>query len=430
MSPEAHPIGGRRAWLVWTLATLVYVAAMFHRTSLGVAALDAQERFGITAAVLSVFTMLQLGVYLVMQVPTGVMADRFGPRRMLAAAVACMVAGELLFAVAGTVPLAITGRVLVGFGDALTYLNVLRLAATWFPRSRYPLLAALTTMLGNAGLLLSTLPLAAALDGFGWTAAFAGTAALTALVGVGTWLWVRDHPRIGDAPATTPGISPREILDDVRGTFARRGTRTGTWTHYVLMGPFGVFSTLWGIPYMVRGQGMSTAAASAVMAAGVIAAVAAAPVVGGLASRSPHLRRPMALTAAGLQLLSWAAIVAWPGGVLPMPVLVFVVVVIGACGPTAILGFDMARDASPASRSGSASGLVNIGGFTFAVVGALAVGLVLDLLGPAHGPQSYQLAFLPVAVMVALGCVRMTWLLLTRAPARQDAQPAEQLSHQ
>jgi len=75
----------RRAWLVWGLAALAYVIAVFHCGSFGVAAVAAQERFGATAAVLSLFVVLQLGVYAALQVPVGVLIDRIGSRRLVAA---------------------------------------------------------------------------------------------------------------------------------------------------------------------------------------------------------------------------------------------------------------------------------------------------------------------------------------------------------
>ncbi len=75
--------GSLRSWLIWLTAAFVYVLAVFHRTSLGVAGLDAAERFGVGSAALSAFTVLQVGVYAAMQVPTGLLVDRFGPRRVL-----------------------------------------------------------------------------------------------------------------------------------------------------------------------------------------------------------------------------------------------------------------------------------------------------------------------------------------------------------
>ena len=98
-----------RPWLVWGAGAGVYVLAVFHRSSLGVAGPEAQARLGLTATQLSLFVMLQLGMYAAMQVPTGIMVDRFGPRRMLLAATLVMGSAQLLFAFVAHVPVGFAG---------------------------------------------------------------------------------------------------------------------------------------------------------------------------------------------------------------------------------------------------------------------------------------------------------------------------------
>src|SRR3954447_23896977 len=90
--------------MIWAIAVLVYLAAVFHRTSLGVASLEAGTRFGLGPAALGTFTVLQIGVYAFMQIPTGLLVDRYGPRRVLTVAAVLMGLGQLLFAVAPPLP--------------------------------------------------------------------------------------------------------------------------------------------------------------------------------------------------------------------------------------------------------------------------------------------------------------------------------------
>ena len=114
---QVHTIGRRRAWAIWSVGLSVYVLAVFHRTSLGVAGLLAAERFDITAAQLSTFTVVQLSVYAAMQVPVGVLIDRFGPKRLMFTGLVLMTLGQLWFAVAGTFAVGLAARVLLGAGD-------------------------------------------------------------------------------------------------------------------------------------------------------------------------------------------------------------------------------------------------------------------------------------------------------------------------
>src|SRR5690349_13043730 len=114
--------------------------AVFNRSTLGVAGPQALARFGISSGELGVFVMLQLAVYAGMQIPSGILVDRFGPRRMLLTAVLVMAVGQLGFALLPSYSLALLSRGVLGCGDAMTYVSVLRLIAAWFPGPRYALI--------------------------------------------------------------------------------------------------------------------------------------------------------------------------------------------------------------------------------------------------------------------------------------------------
>src|SRR3954470_22467798 len=120
-------LGGARAWAVWAVGLSAYVVAVLHRTSLGVAGLDAQIRFHIGAGALASFAVLQLLVYAALQVPVGLLLDRFGSLRLVVSGGLIMALGQVLMATADGVGGAVSARVLVGAGDAMTFISVLRL---------------------------------------------------------------------------------------------------------------------------------------------------------------------------------------------------------------------------------------------------------------------------------------------------------------
>lgn len=141
---QIHDVGRRRAWLVWGVAVSVYVLAVFHRSSLGVAGLLATERFDIAASQLAFFTVLQLVVYAAMQVPVGVMLDRFGPRALLCGGLVVMTLAQFAFAFADSFALAAVARGFVGAGDAMVFVTVVRLVAVWFRPAQVPMTTQLT----------------------------------------------------------------------------------------------------------------------------------------------------------------------------------------------------------------------------------------------------------------------------------------------
>ncbi|MBB5999027.1 MFS transporter [Streptomonospora salina] len=390
----AEPAGGARAWLVWGIGVGVYFLAMFHRNGLGAAALQAQERFDAGPALLSLLPMLQLLVYVVLQVPTGLLADRVGPRVSLTAGSVLMALGVALFAVAPSIEAAVAGRVLIGVGDAVTFLNVIRLAALWFPRSQYALVSGLTGVAGGIGQAASVAPLAFALRGMGWTGAYLFFSGLTVVMALLVVLVVRDRP---SGRGSAPARSPVRAWESVREALRTRGTRLGLTHHAAIMPPYTMLGVLWGYPFLVEGMGFAPALAGTLLSGVGLSVLWLSPLIGGLIGRRPGMRRPLATALVGLFVLGWFAVVGWPGGLPPSPVVVTVLVV-SAAGAVAApaLSFDFARDGLPAERTGVASGLVNMSGFLTTVVVTVAAGLVLE------ADAGFQAAFVPLTVTTAL----------------------------
>ncbi|MCC6829883.1 MAG: MFS transporter [Thermoleophilia bacterium] len=382
-------------WAVWGLAAGFYLTALFHRNALGVAALDAQARLGITAGQLAVLSSLQLALYLAMQVPAGLAADRWGPRRTLALGLLLMGAGEVAFAAATTLPAAAAGRGLIGIGDACIFLNVLRLAHSWFPAGRYALLTGIAGLAGAVGQLLTTVPLGTGLDAVGWTPTFLATGTVTLAMAAACVLLVRD------APAGVPPrpASPEPVRTALRMAAATPATRHGFWVHMGLMGPFVTVTALWGHPFLVRAQGMAPGPARASLLA-TVAAFAGATVLLGVLGTRPALLRAHAVTLS----LAWTAVLAWPGTV-PAALMLGTLLVTGAGGAAGLLGFDIARAGNAPARAGAASGLVNLGGFSAAVTANLVIGQVASATGDL-GAAMWPVALVPAIAAAALAVRR------------------------
>jgi MFS family permease len=403
----------RKAWLLWTIAIVVYVTAVFHRSSLGVAGLQATARFGVGPAALSTFTVLQVAVYAAMQVPTGLLADRFGPRRVLVVAALLLGAGEVCFGLAHSYPLALFARGVLGLGDAMTWVSVLRVVAGQFPARSYPLVVALSAMLGGAGNLVATVPLTALLASSGWTATFLVTGLLTAgyAAVVGTTL------RVPMRTDTAPPPPLRRVLKGAVRAWQVPGTRLGFWVHFTTMASPTTLGLLWGFPYLVRAQHLTPVRADEVLGALVLGGMAANPVLGALTGRRRGLRMPLVMSYLGVTGLTWALLLAVPGrqsfGVL---LVAFVVFAVG--GPMSAIGFALARDYNPLHRVGTATGVVNVGGFLATTMAALGVGLLVGAMGSAGPATAYRIGLLAVVAVFAVGTWRVVvWWRRARAEA-------------
>lgn len=387
-TPRTTP--SRRIWAVWVVALSAYLVGVMHRTSFGVAGLEAADRFAAPPAVLSGFVVLQLLVYASLQIPVGVLLDRFGAKRLVVVGALTMAAGQVALALATSLPLAIAARVLVGTGDALTFISVLAVVNAWFPVRRVPLMTQLTGLLGQLGQVLSALPLAALLYGPGWTTAFLSAAALGVFVAIAVLLVVRNRPP-GAAPPP-PAPSPREIVDGLKKSWREPGTRLGLWTHMGTQFSGTVFALLWGVPYLVAGQGFSSGQASALLTLFVAVGIVAGPLFGEFTARHPLRRSWLVLAVIALTAGTWTVVLLVPP---PAPhwLLVGLVVVLALGGPGSMIGFDYARTFNPGHRQGTAVGIVNIGGFLASLLVAQAVGVVLGLSAGGYSPEAFRAAW-------------------------------------
>jgi MFS family permease len=394
-----------RAYVVWVVALTAYAVAVFQRASLGVAAVDAQERFSAGASAVSLFLVLQLAVYAALQVPVGVALDRFGSRRMILAGAVTMAAGQLVLALATDVPTAIAARVLVGAGDAMTFISVLRVIGLWFPGRTVPLITQLTGILGQLGSIAAAYPLVSVLHGTSWRTTFLGAAAMGVLVGVLVLGALRDAPAGTVSP---PPAGREELRRSLVDTWREPGTRIGLYTHLVTQFSGTVFALLWGYPFLVVGEGRSPATAAGLLTLLVVVGMGVAPLLGRLCGRWPLRRSVLVFSILGATASIWTVVLLWPGRA-PLPLLVVLVVVLGTNGPGSMIGFDYARTENPVERMGSASGVVNVGGFVASLLTILAVGAVLDLMTPGSSTDydlgAFRAAFAVQYVFWAIGLV-------------------------
>ncbi|MYT20909.1 MFS transporter [Streptomyces sp. SID7760] len=423
------PPGGRKAVAVWSIGVAVYFVAVIFRTSLGVAGLEAADRFHVNASALSTFSILQLLVYAGMQVPVGLMVDRLGTKKVLTLGAVLFTAGQIGFALAPSYGMALAARALLGCGDAMTFISVLRLGTRWFPARRGPLTAQLAGLVGMAGNLVSTLVLAPVLHGVGWVQAFAGSAVAGVVVLVPLVLFLKDHPE-GHEPAVRAG-GGGFVRRQIRESWREPGTRLGLWVHFTTQFPAMVFLLLWGMPFLVEDQGLARTTAAGLLTLVVASNMGFGLLYGQLIGRRQSARLPLALGTIGLTALLWAATLAYPGPQAPMWLLVTLCVVLGTCGPASMIGFDFARPANPPDRQGTASGITNMGGFLASMTTLLAIGLLLDATG-----DDYRIAFSSVFAVELLGLTQIlrlrrgaldrerTRLAATRAPSASVAPSA------
>lgn len=362
-SPSIAP----RVLAMWTLAASTFLYAFLQRVSPSVMVEDLMRGFGVGAAVLGSLSAFYLYAYAALQIPLGLLFDRFGVRRLMAGSLLVSAAGSLIFAFAPTVEFAYAGRLLVGAGAACSFVGALTVTALWMPQPRFALLAGLIQLLGMAGAIFGQAPLAALVVAVGWRGALAAMGALAAVLALALYATLRDKPR--------PAAAPLAIRTAMRRVLTVRETWTCAVYGFAMTGPMLAFGSLWAVPYLSSVYGMPRTAAAGLASLTFAGWGLGAPTIGWISDRIGRRRAPMAACAiAGGALL--AAVVFGP--VWPLWALAAILFLQGFAGSAMVLGFAVVKDRNDPASSASAMAVVN----TFVVgSGALLqplIGWLLD----------------------------------------------------
>jgi len=416
---------------VWGVALTAYLLAIFHRSSLAVAGLTAAERFHISAAQLSTFTMLQLLVYAGMQIPVGLLVDRFGPRSVILTGAVLLTLSQTGFALAESYGEALAARFFVGMGDAMTWICLLRLVTSWFRGRRVPFVTALSGTLGQLGAIAAAAPMTWALGHLGWTDAYLLAAAVSVLTTIAVAIVVHDSP--DDRIVRGPQLTFSAVRTSLGASWRHPGTRLGFWMHFTTQFSATAMTLLWGFPFLVRGEHLSEGRASLLLSLVVVAVMYSGPTIGWLIGRHPWHRSTTVLVIVWAMVVTWTAVLAWPGSA-PFWLLVVLTQVVGIGGPASMIGFDLARTSNPAERLASANGIINQAGFSASLVLVVAIGLVLDWRTPgggtAYDASAFRWAMCTQYPLWALGLVqvwryrRRTRAIINRAELTASARAA------
>lgn len=416
-----------RSWTIWAVGVAAYILSVVNRTSLSAVGVDTAHRFDIDASTLSMFAVIQLGVYGAMQIPVGLMLDRYGARPLITAGMVLMAVGQLVMALSPNVGIAIAARMLLGAGDAAIFPSVLRLIATWFPAQRGPVMVQVTGIVGQLGQIVAVVPLAALLHATSWSVAFGSVAGLGILFAVLVFAVIRNHPpdRDSDVTVDTDTGSIRAVTSAVdnrvgiRAAWSHPGTRLAFWSHFTTPFAGSAFVMLWGFPFLTAGEGLTQGEAAVVTTVYVLSGILIGPVMGSLSSRVPTLRsRALVLPSIAVQALVWLVVIAQPGAS-PLWLLLALAVALAMGGPASMVAFDHARTHNPSHRLSTATGITNSGGFLASLIAIFLIGVALDLQG-AGTPATYTLdAFrLAFLVQVPLWIVGTAFIVVERKRTR------------
>ncbi|MEF8813178.1 MAG: MFS transporter [Halovenus sp.] len=410
----------KRRWFAWGSLGVVFLLVNIHRLSTAVLSEQLMSSFGITAAQLGTLHAAFFFIYALVQIPTGVFADRYGARYVGTAGAFVLSAGAIGFTISGGYLAAFLSRTVIGLGSGVVFISTLRFCANWFRTDEFATMTGLTTGIAGLGAIFATTPLAVAIDRFGWQSTVLVLAVLGFVAGGGVFALVRRSPRdAGFQPIEgVPGqgsVTLSETVGFLRALFFDPDQWLLSIVSFAAMGTVLTVIGLWGVPYLVVVYGLAVTTASYFTLLGAIGILVGAPAVGWLSDALGRRRLPMVV---GLGFFTLVLAIIPLAGKPPLPVIAITYFLIGLNAGSVVLALPLIKEGYPPNASGVATATVNGASFLGATVLPTVMGIALDQYrtgdvvagAVVYTEFGYRVAFAVTTVVVAGAFCSALWL--------------------
>ncbi len=370
----------RMAWVVWGMGALFYMMGFFHRVAPVVMTAELMQTFEIGAMELGTLSALYFYAYIAMQIPTGILADIWGPRYLLSAGALVAGCGALLFAMAPNLVWAGLGRFLVGASVAVAFVGTLKLATNWFPPHYFAMIAGAGLIAGIAGAVFAGVPLRLLVDSVGWRPGMLVAAVVTFGLSLLIWLVVRDNPGPSASDAANPSVEvPRKAAANPLKKFLSVMAYRNIWLFLFIpggmVGAVLTFSGLWGVPFLTTHHGLSPTGAAALTTTLMVSWALASPIAGKLSDRIGR-RKPLYIAGSMAAIICWVLVIYMPR--VSIATMAILYILTGIFSASFITCFAHAKESVPVELSGTTAGIVNMGIMLGPTVLQPTVGWILD----------------------------------------------------
>ncbi len=423
----AESCPSRRRWVVFGLLAAAYLLVYFHRLSPAVVAVDMMRDLKAGGALMGLLGSAYFYPYALMQLPAGLLADSWGPRRTITGFFLLAGGASIFFGLSSGVSWAILARGLVGLGVAMLFVPTMKVLTRWFRTSEFAFMTGLLMAVGGLGVLSAATPLAYMSDLLGWRGSFVAIGGLTLLLAAAIWFFVRDDPSELGLPPVEPEAKPGSVAAERIGVWAgavmvlkkRRFWPLAIWFFFTC-GCFFSFGGLWGGPYLMQVYGLSKSQAGHVLSMLAVSMILGSPFLSYLSDRVLYSRKKI-IVGCAVCMVGLTAVLAFAPAAMPAwGLYLFCLLLAMTSSSVVVIGFTMSKEMFPVSITGTSVGLVNFFPFFGGAVMQPALGWLLDLSGPAGGPYSpdaYGRAFL---LLFAASLVALIGGLFTEETLRRE----------
>lgn len=420
----------KRRWLAWGALATVFLLVNLHRLSTAVLSERLTADFDTTAAQLGTLHASFFLIYALVQIPTGVLADRVGPRHVGSVGGVVLSVGALCFAMSESYLAAFAARALIGLGSGVIFVSILRFCANWYRADEFATMTGLTAGVAGLGAILATTPLAITVDAVGWRPTVGGLAVVGLFAATAVYVVARNSPAdAGLEPIEDVPDRPSISLADVRTNLHTLARDRKQWLLSVIFfagnGTVLTLIGLWGVPYLAVVYGLDVTTASYYTMAGSVGMLVGSPAIGWISDRLERRLLPLAV---GLGIFVVALGVIPVFGRPPLPVIAVTYLVCGSLLGAVMLSLSIVKERYPSDASGVATATVNAAGFVGGTVLPMVIGEALDRYRTgdtvggtaAYTEFGYRIAFGILTATVAVAFLCSLWLLARERRERRQ----------
>ncbi|MBC2578874.1 nitrate/nitrite transporter [Clostridium sp. DJ247] len=395
-------------WVVFGAVLFSYFLIVSQRTAPGLISDQLMKDFNVTASMIGLLTSIQFFAYAGLQIPIGILSDRFGPKFFLIAGTLLSGLGTLIYSLATNVFVLLLARLLEGMGDAAIWINLVLILSQWFKAKEFVGLLGLAAMSGSLGFLMATVPFSAWISLSGWRTPFFAIGIILCIFAIVLYFVLVKKPKqmFKNHSVTTSVKKEHErekTIIILRRIFSNRQAWATFLCHFGLVGTYVGFIGSWAVPYGMYVYGMTRSGVSQLIMIGLIGALIGAPLTGWISNRLESIKRPYVIVHM-VNFASWVAFIFFSGKP-PFFMLIILFLIIGYSNGASTSTFAAVRQSFPIKEVGVVSGFANMGGFLSAVLLPSIFGKVLDHFHMVSSNVGYLYGFIIPVIFSMIGLI-------------------------
>lgn len=406
----------RYRWLIWLILAATYVFVTFHRMSAAVVKDDLQKAFGIGAVQFAVIGSMYFYAYFIMQIPSGILADKIGPKKTVFIFSLIAAVGSIFFGLAPSLNIAYISRFFVGIGVSVVFVCLVKIQSRWFYSRNFALMIGFSGLAANLGAIIAQTPLVIAVNNFGWRNTFVYMGIIMVMFAVLTFIFVKDDPtdmglpgmdEIENRPRVTVNLNIFQALGSILSnprTWIISVVYIGLYTGYtVILGTFGT-------PFLMTVYSIKKVEAANYIISAVVGSAVSGLVIGYLSDKF-KARKSILIISSVVTLIMWVIFIYVK---LPLTSLSVYLFVFGFMMTAFTLCWTVGNEVNDRRLSGMATGVVNCVGFLGAAIIPVIMGNILD--ANKNMPEiGYKKAYLVLILLVAVSTVFSFFVTETHA---------------